>query len=191
MAEIRWTLSACLALAACGGGDAAKTAANDGAKDAPIAPVQQSAAEKRDTAWVVTPEGIGPVRVGMRASEALGVTVDVSGAPLTETCAYVKAGRVPPGVGVLANGGVVARIDVDSGTVATTEGARIGDPEARIRQLYAGLVTEQPHKYTSGRYLIVIPADTSRRLVFETDGSVVKSYRAGRRPEVDWVERCG
>jgi hypothetical protein len=177
---------ACVALAACGGKDDANVRG-----EPPIVPVQQSAAEPRDTAWVVTPDGIGAVRVGMSASEAIGVTVDASDAPLTQTCAYVKAGRVPAGVGVMANGGVVARIDVDSGTVATAEGARIGDSEARIRALYAGRVTEQPHKYTSGRYLIVTPADPARRIVFETDGRVVTAFRAGRQPEVEWVEKCG
>lgn len=193
MGRFGWTLCACAMLAACGGSDTA----NAGAGAPPIVPVQPPAKQgeaPRDTSWVVTPRGIGPVQVGMLARDALGVSVNLATAEPTQTCAYVKAGRVPPGVGVMANGGVVARIDVDSGRTATAEGARIGDPEARIRQLYAGRVSEQPHKYTQGRYLVVTPtdaADSANRIIFETDGSVVTSYRAGRRPEVEWVERCG
>ena len=40
------------------------------------------------------------------------------------------------------------------------------------------------------REFVVTPADTTRRLVFETDGARVLRYRAGRRPEVEWVEGC-
>ncbi len=29
------------------------------------------------------------------------------------------------------------------------------------------------------------------RIVFETDGQVVTTYRAGRFPPVEYVERCG
>jgi len=88
--------------------------------------------------------------------------------------------------------GQVARIDVDSGRVATLEGVRIGDAEARVRQVYGGRVTQEPHKYTTaGHYLIVTPADRGYRLIFETDGKAVTSYRAGRMPEVQWVEKCG
>lgn len=191
MSRARWMVFACVALAACG----EKEAPNPDVDSAPIVAVQGPAARDtapRDTPWVVTPRGIGPVKVGMTPREALGLTMDIAGAEVAgATCAYVKSGRVPAGVGVMASGGQVARIDVDSGTVATAEGAKIGDPEARIHQLYAGRVKEQPHKYTNGHYLVVTPADTAYRLVFETDGRVVTAYRAGREPEVEWVEKCG
>lgn len=169
---------------------------NPQAGDVPIVPVATPAGAKAepDTPWVVTPRGIGPVEVGMRARDALGVTVDVAGNTLTATCAYVRAGRLPAGVGVMANNGEVARVDVDSGRVATAEGARVGDSEARIRSLYVGRLSMEPHKYTQGRYLIVTPrapADSAHRIIFETDGRVVTKYRAGRQPEVRWVEQCG
>jgi quercetin dioxygenase-like cupin family protein len=74
--------------------------------------------------------------------------------------------------------------------VATAEGARIGDTDGRIRELYEGRVTEQPNKYTPGHSLVVTP-DAEHRIIFETDGKVVTRFRAGRLPEVEWVERCG
>ena len=56
-------------------------------------------------------------------------------------------------------------------------------------------MTATPHKYEQGwRYLTVTPAaptDGAFRLVFETDGQKVVRYRAGRMPEVEWVENCG
>jgi len=90
--------------------------------------------------------------------------------------------------------GKISRIDVDSGTaIATAAGARIGDTEERIKSLYPGQVTVQPHKYTDGHYLVVTPADAADkdfRIVFETDGNKVTRYRSGKIPSVQYVEGC-
>ena len=187
MGKVGWMVCGCLALAACGGQEPVPAG-----KDAPIVavtPGAQSGAAPRDTPWTVTPRGIGPVQVGMTTADALGVEV-TGGAQAKESCEYVQAGRLPAGVGVMSNAGRVARIDVDSGRVATAEGARIGDTDGRIRELYEGRVTEQPNKYTPGHSLVVTP-DAEHRIIFETDGKVVTRFRAGRLPEVEWVERCG
>jgi hypothetical protein len=194
MAMIRWMTCGCLALAACGGG---AEAPKPGAGESPIvsvdAPPSARKFSRADTAWSVTPRGIGSVTVGANARDALGLNVTLADAPgADQACAYVRSGRLPAGVGVLAIKGEVARIDVDSGRVATLEGVRIGDPEARVREVYANRVKQEPHKYeTPGHYLIVTPADQGYRIIFETDGKAVTSYRAGRMPEVEWVEKCG
>jgi len=89
---------------------------------------------------------------------------------------------------------LIARLDVrHQGTVRTAEGAGIGDTEERIHALYPGRVEVQPQKYVSGHYLIVTPeapVDSQYRMIFETDGRRVTSYRTGRLPEVRWVEGC-
>jgi hypothetical protein len=90
--------------------------------------------------------------------------------------------------------GRIVRVDVDSGPTATVAGARIGDSEARINTLYAGRVETSPSKYTAGHYLSVkrpAAADSANRFIFETDGRKVTRYRAGRMPEVGYVEGCG
>jgi hypothetical protein len=109
-----------------------------------------------------------------------------------EGCQYARSGRLPEGMKVMLEGARVVRVQVDSGNVATVEGARIGDTEARIQQVYRGRVEAQPHKYTDGDYLAVRPADgdTTRLLIFETDGSRVLRFRAGQRPQVEYVEGC-
>jgi hypothetical protein len=87
----------------------------------------------------------------------------------------------------------LARVVGRGSAVATVVGARIGDTEARIDSLYRGRVTVQPHKYTNGHYLVVrsaTAADTTHRIIFETDGKVVTRFRSGRMPEVAWVEGC-
>lgn len=138
-------------------------------------------------------DGAGPVTVGMTlaaARAALGLGADT--ATVAETCRYLDPGHAVHGVLFMVERDTVVRVDVRDSTVATPEGARIGDSESRIRQLYPTAV-QQPHKYTgpTGHYLVVKPgADTTRQLIFETDGAKVTTWRAGKVPQVGYVEGC-
>ena len=88
--------------------------------------------------------------------------------------------------------GRVARVDVDSAGTATDAGARVGDAEADVQRAYGGRAVVTPHKYETGHYLTVTDAaDSAFALVFETRGGTVTRYRAGRRPQVEYVEGCG
>ena len=145
--------------------------------------------------WVVTQYGIGGLRGGMTVKQARAVVPGFTPAVGADSvgCDYASVPGLPRGVSVMVEDGVVGRIDVLQGTVPTSAGARIGDTEATIKKLYKGLVTVSPHKYTEGHYLTVVPksqADSAFRIVFETDGTRVLSYRAGRRPQVEYVEGC-
>jgi hypothetical protein len=140
--------------------------------------------------------GFGPVRAGMTPAEAeraLGGRLAVLGPPM-EPCHYIVVDGAHPGVAFMVIDGRIARVDVErTSTVRTAEGAGNGDSEERIHSLYAGRVEVQPHKYVDGHYLIVrptAPADSGHRIIFETDGRQVTSYRAGRLPEVRWIEGC-
>ncbi len=204
-------LATLLALcAACGsGGDDARSAAADSAAALPSAeqatlPPPMDPAAQPDTAWVLRMDGIGPLRVGMtvdEAREAMGGDFrqrPLDGSePITDPeaqCDYAQSARLPQGVSVMLERGRVVRVEVvNASRVATAEGARIGDTEARIQQLYPGRVTVGPHKYTDGHYLTVRPtppSDTTHLLVFETDGKVVERFRAGQKPQVEYVEGC-
>jgi hypothetical protein len=193
--------------AACGTAGDAPVAEGDsvaaaGPEGDSAAPAQTpAAAPSADTAWAMRPDGMGPLRIGMTFDEAraalggdLRPSDDVIGAEDgPDRCQYPRSARLPAGVQVMVDGRRVARVEVDSGSLATAEGARIGDTEARIQQLYPQRVTVEPHKYTNGHYLVVrgaTPADTARLLVFETDGRVVERFRAGQVPQVRWVEGC-
>jgi hypothetical protein len=145
--------------------------------------------------WDVTIEGIGPVRAGMTLSQAASVL----GTPLrmlgdSQACDYARPTNASPDSLIfMVVDSQIARVEVSGTAVATVEGARIGDSEARIDSLYPGRVTVQPHKYTDGHYLVVRPttvSDTTHRIIFETDGKVVTQFRSGRMPEVTWVEGC-
>lgn len=119
-----------------------------------------------------------------------GVTTAMPGSD----CQYAAWSAAPPGVRVMIVSGIVERVEVHEPSIATAEGARVGDAAERIETLYAGRVRRTPHKYTNGSYLTVVaspPADTMYRIVFETDDAHVTTYRSGRFPAVAYVEGCG
>jgi hypothetical protein len=154
-----------------------------------------ASAPSANTAWIVTPDGIGTIRVGMTVDELRGAVGDIPGANVTADCSYVRPGSVPPGVSVMLARGRVARIDIDSAGVRSDAGVAVGDSAAKIADAYAARVRATPHKYVpGGQYLTVrstSPTDSLRRMVFETENGRVTRFRAGRVPEVEWVERCG
>jgi hypothetical protein len=144
-------------------------------------------------AWVVTEQGFGPLHIGMTAAEAgeaIGTAL-ASPPPGFEQCYIVRPENEPGDIAIMIVDGRVARVDVVGEFTSTAAGARVGDTEARIEMLYSGKIQKLPHKYTEGgRYLIVGSEEATSRIVFETDGKTVTRYRAGKRPEVDWVEGC-
>lgn len=182
------------AVACTGGADRAPADSTPAAtaRPQPAEPPASAVAELR-----VTPRGIGPIQAGTPlgdAAAATGGALIASAAADSSACTYAEWRGGPAGVRVMIEDARIARVDVDSGSTATDTGARIGDSEERIRSLYPGRVAVTPHKYTTGHYLTVTPpaaADSGFRLVFETEGERVVRYRAGRRPPVEYVERCG
>jgi hypothetical protein len=156
----------------------------------PRAPAPAPADTPNTTTWTVTAAGLGPLRAGQTIAQAnAAVGGGFSGS--TANCTYAVWPKAPAGVAVMLANGRVARVEVRSGSTATAAGARIGDSEARINSLYAGRVTSAPHKYNPGGHYMTVTGGGSNRIVFETDGSSVTNYRAGRTPEVEQVERCG
>jgi hypothetical protein len=185
-------------LSGCGSGDEGEgsAAADSVAADATSAAVSPSASSDTTGGPALSEHGMGALHVGMTADEARtalgGRLYELPADGETEGCRYARSEALPPGVMIMLDGGVVRRVEVDSGAVATAAGARIGDSEDRIRQLYPGL-REQPHKYVDGKYLVAVPgapADTTHRIVFETDGRVVTRFRGGAFPYVEYVEGC-
>ena len=146
----------------------------------------------------VTGDGFGALRFGMKVAEAeaaLGHKL----VPLNpddvddEACRYYRPEGALPGLSFMTENGVVVRLDVeDTQEIKTDTGAKIGDGEPHVLELYKGRVEVQPHKYTGpeGHYLVVKGGDGKVQLVFETDGAKVLNYRAGVEPQVQYVEGC-
>jgi hypothetical protein len=194
-----------LGLVACGRDRAPENAKLDTATGPRANDVPPVVAGRSDPAtWRVSEQSFGPLRTGMTITDAFVALTDGSSTPValegsvasdrgTASCDYARVRGGPSGVSMMVERAVIVRFDVDSGAVTTVEGARIGDSEARIRELYGSRVVVTPHKYTAGHYLTVptLPPDTGFKYVFETDGTIVTRFRGGRAPAVDYVERCG
>ena len=140
-------------------------------------------------------EGLGQIQVGMTLDEAVNMGLLNERPDLKKECDFVYpavGAGVPDGVSVMVIRGKIARIDVDTGAVTTEDGARIGDPEDRVKSIYGDEVKIEPLKYTEGHSMTVLgdSASAGKAIVFETDGKHVTRFRAGRLPEVEWVEGC-
>lgn len=156
----------------------------------------------------VTINGIGPVKIGMNLPEAAAaahtrLSVAYAG---SDGCYYLSTEGELKGVSFMVTkddvksrlkyvtSDVIARIDVDNPKITTVSGAKVGDTEAQIKSLYPGQIQLTPHEYTSkGHYLTFVPknkAEQNYRIIFETDGQRVTRYRAGKLPEIEYIEGC-
>jgi hypothetical protein len=123
-------------------------------------------------------------------SKALGVRL-TRGADREEQCYYVSPKTGFKGVAFMMIRHRIARIDISEKRYATDRGARIGDTESRIKQLYKGLVRVSQHPYDDrGHYLRIDMKRTKLSILFETDGKRVTSYRVGKSEEVGYIEGC-
>jgi hypothetical protein len=172
-------------LAACGGSEPPESSSD-----------QAPAPPGTDVNWNVTAKDYGPIRFGMSVEEAsAALPGGFAKPPATTGCDYANPTNGPAGVMFMVENGTIVRIDVDSATAKTAEGAGVGETEARLRELYGSQLQVQPHKYEQGHSYFIVrpaaPADSAFRIIFETDGTKVMRYRAGIRPAVEYVERCG
>lgn len=131
---LTFTAAAALALAACSAPESAQTPpAEAPAADAPAtAPADPN---------VLTPEGFGPLRIGMTVSEveaALGPDSDPNavGGPEPETCDQWRPARAPEGLLVMIQDGVLTRVSVSEpatiGTTRVLESATRPPPSRRL-----------------------------------------------------------
>src|SRR5262245_56108349 len=105
------------------------------------------------------------------------------------SCYYVFPGGTAGPVSFMIVDERVARVDIEAPGPVTAAGVGVGSPESDVLRAYGDRVEASPHKYAApGHYLTVANGDSA--IVFETDGTRVTRFRAGRLPEVAWVERC-
>ena len=201
-----------LVAAACGGNDSAKTTVTTGPTPTTVAPAPTGTTVAAATTTssstlpvspnlsskdTVTTVGLGPIRIGMNPQEAniaagYGLAVEF----INDSCYYLLTEPVLDNVGFMVANGTIARVDVFPGSDATTRsGAKIGMTEAQVIGLFGDKIQTRQHPYVAGgKYLEFVPVDEGDknfRVIFETDANgIVTSYRAGRLPEVGWIEGC-
>jgi hypothetical protein len=145
--------------------------------------------------WTVSERGFGPVHFGMTVEEAqrlIGVKLQQDGYNDNDQCRYFTPVSGFAGLSFMTTDRTIVRVDAFRGGIATDKGAKVGDTEKRVFDLYGGRVSVAPHFYGGlpSRYLRVKDSNGKTQLLFETDGKVVTSYRAGHEPEVEYVEGC-
>ncbi len=89
----------------------------------------------------------------------------------------------------------VVRIDVDGMLLKTVSGLGNGDTKSALVSTYGAGVIVSPSLSGEANedYVTYIPfdeSDANYRLRFETTDDVVTTFRIGRLPEVEWVDRC-
>lgn len=139
---------------------------------------------------VISFSSFGAIKVGMtvpQATKAFGIPL-VTPEKVNRDCYYVSPKRGFKEISFMITNNRVARIDTRSNKYMTAQGAKVGDSEATIKRIYKGQVKVSPHKYVDGHYLSV--KQGKFEIIFETDGKRVTSIRAGKLPEVEYIEGC-
>jgi hypothetical protein len=144
--------------------------------------------------WVVTGDGIGPVRFGMKieeAEQALGMKFETDEYDKDQACRGYGLPGLAGRIWFVGEDGIILVAYVKEGPTATDLGIRIGDSEQRVLDLYKGRVSVEGHKYIEeGHYLNVTGPDGKVQIVFEAAEGKVFLYRAGRErvedPEMCW-----
>ena len=143
--------------------------------------------------WGVTLDAAGPVRFGMTANEAsVAVGAAPNPAPADSACHYWVPPGAPAGLRLMMENGVVVRADVDSAGITTIGNLGVGSPVESVVVAIGPSLQVSPHKYQweeGWRYLSV-GGDATHRLIFTVDSHVVRSWRAGVLPAVEYVEGC-
>ncbi len=142
-------------------------------------------------AATVSAAGFGAARFGMHridvehvANGAFDGSTHASGCQQTH-----RAGQ--PDIVYLFENGKLQRIDVRTPGVMADGGGHVGMQIDEIRTLYAGKLTEQPHKYVHGGFYLKVVDKNGSGLIFETDANgIVTAFRAGVAPALDQVEGC-
>jgi hypothetical protein len=147
------------------------------------------------SAWRITPDGMGPLRIGMtRAQVTRIVGAPLEGEELTEGCIEMQPARGWAGIFFMFEEGRLSRISLsgrESG-IATPRGISVGASEAEVRRAYGRGLQSEEHTYQEApaRYLTFWTVRDRRGVRFETNGRQrVETIHAGG-PSIAYVEGC-
>lgn len=190
--------SAILALAGCGAPDPVEPE---------TAPEPTPPPAATSTVAHLTPEGWGPLRIGMSRAEVVAVVGEDAnpgavGGPDPDSCDEFRATGAPEAMLLMIEAGRLTRISLTAPSEVTTDrGYGVGDPGDGIQAAYGAEARSERHKYepAPAGYITVwsrgggagyVQNPDARGLVFEVgqDGAV-KAIRAGG-PSIQYVEGC-
>ena len=151
---------------------------------------------------VITPDGWGPLRIGMSRAEVVAAAgedanPEAVGGPDPERCDEFRPRDAPDGVLVMLERGVLTRISVSgSADIATPAGFRVGDRAADVLDEHGASARVEPHQYweSPAQYITVwrpAASEEERRGIryeIDSDGRIVH-LRAGGA-SIEYVEGC-
>lgn len=158
--------------------------------------------ETEPTAVLLTPDGWGPLRIGMSRAEVVAAAgddanPDAVGGPDPERCDEFRPSNAPAGILVMVESGILTRISVSRNSeIKTPEGFRVGDLGSSVLAEFGSRARVDPHQYWEppAKYITVwqqASAEADRRgMRYEIDvaGEIVH-LRAGG-PSIEYVEGC-
>lgn len=148
-----------------------------------------------DSSSSVSTVGIDAVTFGMTLASA-ETAIGGSFMPIDGTnaeCFTVRPSGGPNGVVLTVTAGTVERVDITTPDITTRSGAGVGMTEDGLNSLFGANLTTEASP-TGGNRVVFTPSDPGDadfRVIFETDGETVTSFRSGRLPQVDPVSPCG
>ncbi|KTC75193.1 hypothetical protein Lbir_0567 [Legionella birminghamensis] len=153
--------------------------------------------EKESPKWILTPQSLGPIKIGMTLTEAEQAThkAFLNSKPEEdvgedETCFNTSLQGLED-ISFMISKQKIVRININGGTIKTNKGAGIGDTENNVMSLYKNKLITEPHRYDNkGHYLTFIKHKEPFAIRFETDGQKVVRMYAGQTREVHFVEDC-
>lgn len=143
--------------------------------------------------WRLTPEGVGPVRLGMTIDQAIAavhpLAVDTAPAEAQGCQEFRVDGPTP--FHFLAEQGRVARVSVTETGLTTARGIGPGDAEAAVRRAYGPGLINQPASFDDlPAHDLVFWASPGHGFRFEIgqDGKVLLIHAGGKA--IQYVEGC-
>lgn len=111
-----------------------------------------TAATAQPQNWRLTPEGYGPVRIGMtrpQVERTLGAALRGAGSVEdSSVCIETEARRGHPGITFMFERNRLSRVSAGDGSRATTpRGIAVGATEAQMRRAYPRGLRSQAHQY--------------------------------------------
>lgn len=146
--------------------------------------------------WHLTPDGYGPVHIGMTVREASRALHDilVPDVQPNGTCYHVNPAHKSTELALMVEHDRISRVSLygDPSQVATDAGIRIGDPSRRLLHVYHGRLEKAPHAYggESDHYFTYWTSPSRHRGIrYEVVDGVVSAIHAGGS-SITYIEGC-
>ncbi|HEV7659845.1 MAG TPA: hypothetical protein VGO55_08370 [Allosphingosinicella sp.] len=155
-----------------------------------------AAAPAQPPGWRLTPDGYGPVRIGMtraQVSSALSTRLEGDAIEDEEACIEMAAATGYSGLYFMFEQGRLSRISATEPSQATTTlGVGIGATAERVRRAYGPGVRSETHEYLGrpAEYLTFWRRGSAHGIRFETDSDRrVTAIHVGGS-SIRYVEGC-